>query len=512
MTYKSLLVPRAHQITARKHMIKTASLRYGDVFALLMDMGTGKSKVIVDEFGERADANDVSDLLLFAPAGCYANWFADRGDLDPSEFKKHMDPEFFERLVFAPWISGGNKGSKIRIENVLKERDRPRALIVNIEALSTVATAREAIEEFVATSRHGVIVAIDESTTIKEKKASRTRVLTQIGLLDNIAAKRIMSGLVSPNSPLDLFAQFNFLDWRILGFQTFVGFRARYAYLRDYKHTFFDKRSMREREITTKIVSGFKNIEEIHGKIDSWSYRVLKEDCLDLPEKEYVSRDVELTDDQRRHYNELKEFATSQLAEEAYVTATMVLALRTRLDQVLCGFTVDETGHLHEIKERRTDALVEFLSDFNGKAIIWTTHDYSIHKITKRLREEFGPRSAAQFWGGNRSIRHLEEARFKGDPDCRFIVATQSAGGRGNTWVQGGVSCYYNNSDNLEHRMQSEDRTHREGLMGPTGAGFALYCDFIARGTIDDNKVKNLRKKLDLATLVTGENYRSWLI
>jgi hypothetical protein len=507
MLYVPALPPRAHQIEARKRIELARSQNKFDAFALLMDMGTGKSKVICDEFGERATANDASDLLIMAPAGCYMNWCADRGDDDLSEFHKQLDPAFYDRLKYGAWISNGGAPHKRRIDSLIRYTDGPRALVVNVEAMSRVEKARDACREFIRSSRRGVIFAIDESTTIKGEKSARTEMIVELGQEPKVIARRILTGLVTPNSPLDLFSQFLFLDWRILGFRSFVGFRARYAWLKKLpEHVVGHKKEV-------VFTTGFKNLEELNEKIAPHNFRVLKEECLDLPPKEYVSRDVELTKQQEVHYRELKKYGTTELAKEQWLTPEIVLALRVRLDQILCGFTVDDDKQLHEIPENRTKMMMEYLADYQGKAVIWTTHDYSIRKIAAVLRKEYGPNSTAMFWGGNRDTRHVDERRFKSDPNCRFMAATQSAGGRGNTWTMAGLSLYYNNDDNLEHRAQSEDRTHRDGLQIESGgAGMALYCDLIARGTLDERKIHNLRNKIDLAASITGEPRRDWLI
>jgi SNF2 family DNA or RNA helicase len=261
------------------------------------------------------------------------------------------------------------------------------------------------------------------------------------------------------------------------------------------------------------FVTGFKNVEEISGKIARNSFRKLKKDCLDLPEKVYMPiRHIAMTDEQRRIYSDLKKNATAQLTAAEWVTTQMVLDQRLRLDQVLCGFTMSEGGNLIEIPERRTASMLEVLADYQGKAIIWSTHDYCIRKIAATLRREYGPNSVAQFWGGNARSRYQDEARWKGDPDCRWMVATQSAGGMGNTWVQGALAIFYNNNDNLQHRLQAEDRIHRDGLMLPGMGGAAVYEDLMVPGTIDFQKIENLRSKIDLATMVMGDEYRKWII
>jgi hypothetical protein len=469
-----------------------------------MDMGTGKSKVILDEFGEREQAGELQDLLVIAPAGCIANWYVDRGEDEPCELRKHLSPDLFERLVYAPFRAGQGAQARDRLERMLACTGRPRALFVNVEALSSVKAAVEVCKRFLA--RGGCLMAVDEATKIKNWQAARTKKVIELGEL--ASARRIMTGLVTPRSPMDLFSQFQFLDWRILGFRSFYGFRARHAVMRQMEVGGYEHRR------NIRVIVGYRNLEELQKKIAPYSYRVLKDDCLDLPKKIYLPmREVVLTAQQKRMYHEMTEFATAALDKETHVTATMVLTQRLRLDQLLCGIVKDENGVEHEIDENRTAALLEVLEEYGGeKATIWTTHDPCIRRIAAKLREEYGADAVAQFWGGNRATRDEDERRYKTDKRCRYMVATPRAGGMGNTWVVAGLNVYYNNSDDLQDRLQSEDRTHRDGLMGPGGAGKAVYADLCAPGTIDMKKIKTLRAKLDMSTLITGENYREWLV
>ena len=256
-----------------------------------------------------------------------------------------------------------------------------------------------------------------------------------------------------------------------------------------------------------KIVVGYRNIEELQAKIRPHSYRVLKEDCLDLEPKQYATRDVALTKEQKKIYNNLKLSATASLGNDRWVTATQVITQILRLDQVLCGHVIDEEGMLHDVPENRTAILVEILNEHSGKAIIWTAYDHCVRKIATTLRKEFGEASVACFWGGNRSTRHEDEARFKSDPECRFMVSTPSAGGKGNTWVVADLVIYHSSTNNLEHRAQSEDRAHRDGQTATVH-----YIDLVARGTVDEAKLKAIRAKIDMSSIINGDNYREWLI
>ena len=274
-----------HQVEALKRSAsRPDSPSDEDVFAYLMEMGTGKSKVLLDEFGQYEDAGDLNNLLIIAPAGAYGNW-ARIDDDDPGEFQKHFDEELFDRLDFAQWVSG-KSSSKKDVERLLRVGNRPRALVMNAEALSSVKQAREACEAFAASGR--TMVAVDESTLIKNHRSKRTKAVMKIG--DLAASRRIMTGYVAPKSPLDLFSQFAFLDPRILGFTSFFGFRARYAVMR--------KMMFGGRKVDTVVA--YKNVEELQQKIAPYSYRCLKEDCLDILPKLYTSRDVRMTPEQLR--------------------------------------------------------------------------------------------------------------------------------------------------------------------------------------------------------------------
>lgn len=495
--YRSPNQPMEHQTDGLMRLARrpTAPSR-AEVFAWLMEMGTGKTYVNLVEWQAMVDADELDTLVVVAPAGSYRNWYLDKSDAQQSEIRAHLDPELRRRMLVAGWKSGGgNTEQKQQLRRVVNApRGRPRALFVNVEALSTDSGAAEAIR---AVAGPRTMMTIDESTTIKSPDAARARRCVQLGEL--MGARRIMTGLVAPNSPLDLFMQFYFLDWRILGHKSWPNFQARYAVI--VKQQFPGARW------PTKVVKGYRNVGELQELIRPYSYRVLKEECLDLQPKVYQPREVELTKEQRRIYGEIKEFATSQLSEDAHVTATAVIVQLIRMHQVVCGHVVDEEKKIHDVPSNRIPAILEVLGEHRGKAIIWCTYHCELQKIVAALEKEYGPGCTAQFHGGNMRTRGEDEQRFLGDPTCLFMVSTQSAGGRGNTWVNADLAIYAANSYNLEMRQQSEDRNHRKGQKKSV-----TYVDLIARGTVEEKIVRALRQKIDLATAITGENYREWLI
>lgn len=510
MTYTPLTKPRLHQakaLTLVKNRPKAPSSQ--DVFAWLMEYGTGKSKVICDEFGEREKAKDIQDLLVVAGAGSYLNWCQDKSEEQPSEFHRHLSEDLQDRMITAAWVSGqDSRAYKDSLERLLKT-DRPRALVVNIEALSTSIKARELCRAFLQNRRgRRAMMAGDESTLFKSPTAERTEQVIQLG--GDAVVRRLLTGLVAPNSPMDLYSQFMFLDWRILGHQSYYSFQARYAVLKKIQVDIPGKRNKdgTQKKRSVNIEVAYRNVEELQEKIAPYSYRVLKDDCLDLPPKIYVPIiNVELTKEQKKHYQELHDYATTELASQDYVTATMVLTRNLRLQQMLCGYVIDENGVEHAIPSNRGKMLMEVLGEHSGKAIIWCPFHPPLQRIVQALQKEYGPKSVAQFHGKNKESRGEEERRWLGDPECRWMVSTQQAGGKGNTWVVASLVVYFANTENLEDRLNSEDRAHRDGLKHSVA-----YVDFNAIGTNEHKTVQSLRSKINIASVISGDKYKEWII
>jgi SNF2-related domain len=554
--YRSKRVPRINQAKG------LAAIQGRKAFAMLMAMRTGKTKVIVDDWGEMVANDQMRDLVIVAPGGVYKTWEA--------EIIKDLPDDLIKDVRFYTWMSGKQKTKYGKaLLDAFIEYVGPRILIMNMEAISAVEDARRLCLKFLRQNQGHNMIVVDESVIIKNQasKAAKFMVRSAAPLA---AFRRILSGLVAPHSPLDVYSQFKFLDPTILGFSTFAAFRARYAkvkrvctqpntvirerflgccgikngqckfsddLLREKIQIVYDRDPIGEKRkdmINDLIIAaeGFKrevlvdkifelggyiqsypmidsymNLEELKDKIAKHSFRVRLEDCYDMPPSSYSFRDVAMTPEQKRIYHELREFATAQLNEVDHVTATQVIVQMLRLHQVLCGHTRDEKGGWHSIPEKRTESLIELLSDYDGKAVIWCSYDADVRKVAEALTTEFGAGSVARFWGGNTNTREEEEVTFKTNATTRFMVATPDAGGRARTWDVADLVVYYSSRNNLDHRAQSEERPKNEGKMRPIA-----YVDMRVPGTVEDKIVGALREKIDLATAITGENWKSWLI
>jgi len=457
-----------------------------EAFALFMAMRTGKTKTLLDDFGRMELRGDAKNLFVIAPGGVYKTWVG--------ACQEHLSADLRQRAIIGLWESGSGATKRRDFREFMNETGRPRILLMNVEALSSVKDARDAAIAFSGAA--ACDTAIDESTIIKNPASARTKFINQ-KLAPLAKYRRILCGLPTPRDPLDIYAQMEFLNWRILGHRSFYSFRARYAVMWQAN---FNGRSI-------PVVKGYRDLDDLQARLEPYSYRCLLEDCYDVPPKVYVRREVALTPEQKRIYSEMRDFATAKLAAESYVTATVVIAQMSRLHQILCGHTTDEEGRFQEIPENRTSSLLELLAEFDGKAIIWCAYGYDVEKVAAALRKEYGDDSVACFWGGNAKTREGDETRFKGDPACRWMVATAAAGGRGRTWLGASLIVYYSNTEDLEHRSQSEERAQGVGK-----TDFVTYVDLVAPGTVDDRRIFALRNKIDLAATVTGDNYKEWLI
>ena len=305
-----------------------------------------------------------------------------------------------------------------------------------------------------------------------------------------------MTGSPVTNNPLDLFSQAWFLNPHLLGFTSFYTFRAKYAEM--------VKITAGNRAFTK--VKGFKNLDELTKSIQTWSSRRTKIECLDLPEKIYQYYEVELTDEQKKHYKTLKERAMAEL-DGKLVSAPIVLTKLLRLHQLICGSLKTDDGEVIPVESNRMNALMEVLDEASGKVIIWANYRFDIKAIEIALQEEYGKNAVVSYYGDTDNEDRQEAVRrFQTDPECRYFVGNPQTGGFGITLTAATNVVYYSNSYNLEHRLQSEDRAHRIGQKNTV-----TYVDLICRKTVDEKIVKALREKKMLSSKVLGDEWKEWL-
>jgi SNF2 family DNA or RNA helicase len=465
-----------------EHQLKALEMSWDKkVFAYFMEMGTGKSKVLIDNISMLYDKGKINGALIIAPKGVYKNWYS-------SEIPNHMADHVEKTVVL--WESSKNKEQEYN--KLFKSTEDLQILVMNVEALST---KKGKLFAWKFLNCHKALMAIDESTTIKNPGAIRTK--TIVGLGKDVAYKRILTGSPVTKSPLDLFMQCHFLDPWLLDQQSYYAFRTRYAICR--------KINVSGRQV--EIVVGYRNLGELSEKLKPFSYRCLKDDCLDLPKKTYMKRVIELSDEQKKLYKQMKEKALAVLNGKMVTSATVMTQLM-RLHQITCGHFKSDDGDVQKIKSRRLDQLMDLLDEVEGKAVIWAHYRHDIEIILDEVKRKHGDNSIVTYYGDTSTEDRQNAIKAIQDPNSpvRFLLGTPQTGGYGITLTGASTMIYYSNGYDLEKRQQSEARIDRIGQEKPM-----TYIDIIAEETIDEKIVEALRRKVNIATEIMGEELKDWI-
>ena len=477
MNYKFKTKPYAHQITALEKSWNK------EVYAYFMEMGTGKSKVLIDNISMLYDKGKINGALIVAPKGVYQNWY-------DSELPIHMVEHIEKNIVL--WKANINQKQNLKLKTLFESTHKLNILIMNVEAFST-KKGLDFASSFLNT--HQTLMAIDESTTIKNPNAKRTKNIVALGK----AAKyrRILTGSPVTKSPLDLYKQCEFLDEFLLDHASYYSFRTRYAIM---KTANFGGRSV-------QIVTGYRNLSELSEKLEPFSYRCLKEDCLDLPDYTYTKRIIQLTPEQQKIYNQMKQVALAQLDGKMMTTQSAMVQLM-RLHQITCGHFTADDGSIKKIKNDRLSTLIEILEEVENKAVIWAHYRNDIASIIEAVEKTFGKDSYVTYYGDTTNQERQNAIKQIQDPNSkvRFIIGTPQTGGYGITLTGANTMVYYANGYDYEKRIQSEARINRAGQTRKM-----TYIDIIAEKTIDEKIVKALRNKMNIATKITGDALKEWI-
>ena len=392
MDYKFKTKPYAHQLKALEMSWNK------EVFAYFMEMGTGKSKVLLDNIAMLYDKGKINGALIIAPKGVYKNWY-------DAEIPVHLVNHIQKKVVL--WQAMINKGQQKKLNTLFETGVDLHILIMNVEALSTKKGVDFATKFLLS---HNTLITIDESTTIKNPGAKRTKNILSLSKLGKY--RRILTGSPVTKSPLDLYTQCFFLDPYLLNHASYYSFRTRYALMRTAN---FSGRSV-------QIVVGYRHLDELAEKLKPFSHRVLKDDCLDLPSKTFMKRIVQLTPDQQKVYQQMKQMALAEMNGKMITTATVLTQLM-RLQQITCGYFKADDGTVQEINNNRTSELIDLLYEIEGKTVIWAHWQNDVKNIIKVVVKEFGEGCCVDYYGLTpQDERQDNISKFQNDPKVRFFI------------------------------------------------------------------------------------------
>lgn len=482
--------PYRHQLDCLNKFGRT------EYFALLAEQGTGKTWIIINNIADLWANEDCDTVLVLAPNGVQNNWTR-------LELPAHM-PEWV-RYRAQEWSPVQTKRNLQKLNNLFLSAGSGelRILAMNWEALQTDRGFAFA-EKFACSGRRLMIVA-DESDAMKNPSALRTKRLMKLRKYSHW--RRIMTGTPINNAPFDAYSQFNFLDEDILGTTSFYAFKAEYAEMLGSENRLV-RNIQRSTGRAPQIVARrdgrpvYRNLDKLAALIAPYSFRVLKEDCLDLPKKIYKTLVFEMTPQQKAAYRIARD--ECRIIFEGDTTPFSKLVAVTKLSQITSGYFLHPAA-TEPVRipgdNPKLDILVERvckLAEQGKKTIVWARFRVEIADIVERLKAE--KLKVVEYHGGVKRGDRITAIEDFTNADAEVFVGNQQAGGRGITLVSSHNVIYFSNDFSLRNRAQSEDRAHRIGQEEDV-----TYYNIVAKNTIDEKVIRTLTNKQDIADAILNE-------
>ena len=452
-------------------------------FGLLWEMGLGKSKAAIDIAADAFAEGEIDAILVVTLKGVHEKWI----DVD---FPEHLSIPY---RAFA-WPT------KIRRDKGFIEENKLVCLSVNYDALIH-AKAGGYVAEFL--ERRKVFMIVDESHGMKSPKGARAK--TILKLAPKAYRRCILTGTVTPHSPLDLWTQLSFLDTSIIHGMDYFNFEKRFAIKRKMGGMTYTRRAKNGKLIEKPLekVGAFKNQDEWKALMAPHVSRLEKEQCLDLPPKVYRTHPFHLTDAEARVYRKMKNDMIAEIGDDM-ISTTHAMTLLLRLQQITCGFVTLDSGEIKTIDDKpsRLEALKDWIEDAHGQGVIWTSFQFNQDQIAEYLGNECTVYTGRTSPADRKAALDDFAAGRK-----RWFVSNPAAGGTGIDLRAARHVCYFNNSFNLGQRLQSEDRVHR------IGQRFSIdYTDIAAYRTVDTKIIEALRERREMAAALVGDMVRNWII
>lgn len=437
----------------------------GTLFALFGEAGTGKTKTTIDILCHRWLTNQITGALIFTKKGVHHQWVEE-------QLPEHM-------WDIVEWEAEAWGGKRWKMEP--RAWDKLQIWVANTDMVKS-DRSRVSLWPFVKTHGRSWMMVVDEAHDIKNVSSKRSQKIHAIGACTDQRA--IMTGTPIAVDLTDEWAQFKFLDERIIGQKYKTAFMAQFCLIGG-----FDGRT----------VIGHRNLEHFNQIVAPFIFRVTKEEVLDLPPKIYDTVLFDLSDTQKVHLKSLKENFLTQLDNGEVSTVLNAAAMLMRVQQLTCGYIIDDEGGYTMLEENpRLDALENLCEHREGKKIIWCRFNHDVELLSKR----YGSKAVTYHGPTKPADREIARQRFL-DPNSgiEFFIANPAAAGTGlNLQGHCRTAIYYSNSFNAIDRWQSEDRIHRIGMIGSV-----TYFDLVARGSFDRKILANLRNKKSLSDLVLDD-------
>jgi SNF2 family DNA or RNA helicase len=438
-------------------------------FALLLEMGCGKTLAALELAARLHRQGKVRRVLIVCPSSVVPVWsreiaqFLDRprGAVSYAELLGTKT----KRLDALSWLQEAQR---------ICGADSIAVAIINYE--SAWRLGRE-----LAAWKPDMVIA-DESQRIKGHASKQTKGVT--ALAARARYRLALSGTPVTNGPMDVFAQWRYLDPSIFG-PSYYAFRATYAVMGGFEG---------------KQVVGYKALERLTERAHSIAYRVTKADALDLPATTDVTVPVELSSAERGAYQQLARDSVAEFAA-GEVSVANVLTRLLRLQQIASGSVPLDDGTVQRLGTSKADAVIEIVEDAvsgGDKVVVFARFRSEIAELVSRLP------GCVELTGDTPTGERGELVRrFQEDEDVRVLVAQLQVGGAGITLHAASTMVFASLDFNYASYEQAKARIHRIGQTRP-----CTYYHVLATGTVDEQIAEALRLKRNVADLIVNRGAR----
>jgi hypothetical protein len=463
----------AHQRMAHEKFCHLKAPNGAFVSALFADMGTGKTKMAIDLINNHHCAGRVDAVILLAKKGVHEQWATDTveddGTTEPCPIKMFTQSDI-------AWRAHVWDGKQLP-NHMLKRDGELKWFCVNFDAIIHKKAAHE-VNEFMQSHKGRIAFVGDETHHLKNPNASRTKAALRVA--EQCGVRIIMTGSPIAKNLVDEWSQLKLLDEGIVGHRYLTTFRNEYCIMGGFEG---------------KQIVGSKNLQQFKDRTAPYVFRVKKEDCLDLPPKQYRKASFGMSKEQKQAIEQLRTTQIYTTANGDDVFFDGAAPTLGKIQEVSNGFIAHEFG-VDLFPNPRMETLKSLLEDIDGKVVIWARYKHDIRSIAQQLGDE----AVTYFGDDGDKARTRAKQRFC-DPDdtVRYFVATPATAAEGLDGLQrvSSTAIYYSNGFNSVQRWQSEDRIHRIGM-----GGSAVYIDLVAKGCIDYSLLRNLQAKKDFSALV----------
>jgi SNF2 family DNA or RNA helicase len=470
-------------------------------FAMHMDRGTGKSKVAIDLSTALRMEAKIAAVLVIVRRSLRLNWVGYDVGTEVGQREGFIGHCPIPVSCYLP--DGGDEAAMKKYQKWLKEDHEFPILIMSVESFSQGGAMK--IAESFLTAHANVMTMIDESQDIANHDAIRSKRAHQIGRMSEY--RLTLTGSPISTGPMNLFSQFEFLNPNVIGLGDYYAFRNRYALMGGFPNPKTGK--------PTEII-GYQNMDELAILLAPYVFECRKSEVIDLPPKVFERVSVQLSAEQRALYRQIKKEQSYEFGDKTIeVQNTLELALR--LHQVCGGFIsftdkkivdrgpgrepkVEKTTQWKQIIPAEKNAKLQELfryTDMGKPTIIWAAYKPEIAMIVEALKARYPNDMVVEIHGTiPDDQREINKALFQEGKALRLVGNTQT-GGTGHTLTAAEMMLYWNNTEKMLDREQSEDRAHRHGLKHSV-----LYVDFVTEKTVDETIIHSIEEKMDLAEYI----------